>query len=133
MIFKPHEDIQQIPKGFRKRWAEALMSSKQAKDVMYDPKTRGDCCLMVAERLNGNSPRNFLKNSKGEMPAGKFKAPYRTPEGELLQDLMLAQHSLSGEEGDCIYYLPSYLNDVLLNHKQIAALLRGETVEIPDE
>lgn len=55
-----------LPKAFAEKWLTALRSGeyKQAQETLYDPNTKGYCCLGVACRLE--YPLHYLKASNGD-------------------------------------------------------------------
>lgn len=120
--FTPTKQLLQLPLAFRKRWARALMKSRQTKEKMSNSNNTAHCCLCVLERLDGATFEDYREcGLPSEM---RTKSCVRVG-GTRVEKIPVAFNSVTRR-----VEMFATLNDDYLTHKQIAQLLLGKTVEV---
>ena len=134
VTYYPHPDLEVIPRAFRKKWAQALKTSKQERGELIDNELKKMCCLGVACDIQGVErvqmlDRGMPTSLDETVPIGKLKGKQVT-----LQQVqgIAAAYSLDFEMNEMKLYEFPDLNDDIMTHKQIAQILLGNPVKIEE-
>jgi len=135
VTYYPHPDLERIPRAFRKKWAQALKTSKQGKGGLIERDHKSMCCLGVACDIQGVERVQMLDRglptSLGEtVPIGKLKGKQVTL--QQVQDIA-ATYSLDFDRNQMDTHEFPELNDDIMTHKQIAQILLGNPVKVKEK
>jgi hypothetical protein len=134
VTYYPHPDLEVIPRAFRKKWAQALKTSKQERGELIDNELKKMCCLGVACDIQGVErvqmlDRGMPTSLDETVPIGKLKGKQVT-----LQQIqnVPAAFGPDFEMNEIKTYEFFQLNDDIMTHKQIAQILLGNPVKIEE-